>query len=244
MRTTRAFTLIELLVVVAIIALLIAILLPTLGQARRSAITVKCLANVRSLQISQELYANDRRGELVDAGLPHGGVGNEAGSWINTLQEYHETPLLRRSPADRSVHWPTDEGGQGVPVPPTTDVFRRTSYGINNYLTSYAPFIAWRNRDVIPRPASTVQFLLMTETGEYAGSDHPHIEGWWIRGIREEFIPRLAARNVQIDQHGGPAESFDSKSNWGFLDGHAETLRFRDVFTDLENNKFDPERAS
>ena len=189
MRTTRAFTLIELLVVVSIIALLIAILLPTLGQARRAAVTVKCLTNVRSLQIAQELYANDRRGELVDAGLPHGGVGNEAGSWINTLQEYHETPLLRRSPADRSVHWPVESGGQGVPVPPTTNVYRRTSYGINNYLTSYAPFTAWRNRNVIPRPASTVQFLMMTETGEYAGSDHPHVEGWWIRGINPEFIP-------------------------------------------------------
>lgn len=244
MRTTRAFTLIELLVVVSIIALLIAILLPTLGQARRAAVTVKCLSNVRSLQISQELYANDRKGELVDAGLPHGGVGNEAGSWINTLQEYHETPLLRRSPADRSVHWPEEEGGRGVPVPPTTDVFRRTSYGINNYLTSYAPFTAWRNRNVIPRPASTVQFLLMTETGEYAGSDHPHIEGWWIRGINPDFVPRLASRNVQIDRHGGPVQSFESKSNWGFLDGHAATLRFGDVFTDLENNKFDPERAS
>jgi prepilin-type N-terminal cleavage/methylation domain-containing protein len=58
-RTIRGFTLIELLVVVAIIALLIAILLPALGQAKTRANTTKCLVNARSLANSVNLYIAD-----------------------------------------------------------------------------------------------------------------------------------------------------------------------------------------
>jgi prepilin-type N-terminal cleavage/methylation domain-containing protein/prepilin-type processing-associated H-X9-DG protein len=60
-----AFTLIELLVVIGIIALLISILLPTLGRARDQANTVKCLANMRQIAIACHNYSSSNQGYVI-----------------------------------------------------------------------------------------------------------------------------------------------------------------------------------
>lgn len=67
----RAFTLVELLVVVAIIALLISILLPSLARAREQAKSSKCLANLHDIMSASIAFStDDDRGFLVPI-VPH-----------------------------------------------------------------------------------------------------------------------------------------------------------------------------
>lgn len=249
-----AFTLVELLVVVAIIGLLLSILLPALKNARHQARSVHCLSNIRSLELAHQIYLQQSNGRLIDAGLSHGStVANEAVSWIHTLEQLYGHELLRKSPIDDSPHWPFSTGGSEIPVPqspPGAYPYRRTSYGINNLLTpsfsvlnpqTGAPFDYWRMAR-IPRPSATVHFLFMAKTGPFAGVDHVHVENWEQAGI-SALTPKFAAKEAQIDAVGGPAASFGSRSNWGFLDGHAETLRFGQVWTHVSRNAFWPEGA-
>jgi len=63
-RVRAGFTLIELLVVVSVIALLIALLLPALGEARRVARSTACASNLRQLGLASAGYAGDFSGLL------------------------------------------------------------------------------------------------------------------------------------------------------------------------------------
>lgn len=251
-KISRGFTLIELLVVIAIIALLIGIMVPVLGRARHTARVMADLNNLRSLQQAQWMYMIDNKDRLITVGLGHGGDhNNEQAAWIGTLSHYWTTSqtqtidgqersqLMARSPLDTSPHW----GPEGVPV---EGVFRRSSYGINDFLTANAhlepgegPYTSLK---AIPRPAATIQFLIMAYEGEFAVADHTHIHDWDHDEDGSE-VPEHAAEQVQTNAAGGPKASWDSRSNWGFLDGHAVTRPLEGVYTSHDNNNFHPAHA-
>ena len=102
----RGFTLIELLVVISIIAVLIGILLPSMGKARDAARGTVCMASIKNSATLAVAYANERQGQMPIAGEMHG-LSEAAmardhagfpGRWRSTLTFWYDDRFKKHFP--------------------------------------------------------------------------------------------------------------------------------------------------
>lgn len=138
MSRVRAFTLIELLVVISIIALLIAILLPSLQRAREAGMETVCLVNTRSLSQAAYNYAVDSDGKFPERDKPNtnsvpsiwfngGGSADHRGVWVGYIEGYSID-----SPGE-TFYSPLNPYPVGLSLPG-----QRWPHGGSNYQSGYA----------------------------------------------------------------------------------------------------------
>jgi prepilin-type N-terminal cleavage/methylation domain-containing protein/prepilin-type processing-associated H-X9-DG protein len=254
----HAFTLIELLVVVAIIALLISILLPSLQRARDQAKTAVCLSNGKQFALSVLYYAEDRNDHLPYVLRSRSGHSHQYNTIIALWPYMQDLNLYVCPSADdensvRRLFAGGEEGGGGGSgaildesnhyyfVRKTSDYYQKNAFA-NNW---------WPEHD--PSEISTVQFPdVYTE--------------YWFNDFESDLITLPPGYPQELPKlNGGPIGQIPAPQYavpfmdhlWslpeanmrhgdglmiGFLDGHAEVLAKEQVY-DLNGRPAGPNDA-
>jgi len=120
--SASAFTLIELLVVIAIIAILAAMLLPTLARAKEKAKAARCQSNQRQIVVGYLLYAGDNADFLPVAGTPDLSQGSgwvAPSRWFLEISPYiskDETNYTRLVAKEKVVTCPSALIANAIPT--------------------------------------------------------------------------------------------------------------------------------
>lgn len=189
MKRNHGFTLIELLVVVAIIALLISILLPSLGKARETARSAVCLSNLRQFELVSAIYSSDNAGYLFPCYYATGG-GLDGYLWARTssllpkgiISQYMSNNDNRngRYPGSARTIWMCPSRALDIPNnwPPNT---YGSNQGVHTWLflqSGSGATAVWRDPVIrvnqISRPAEVIS---MGDTAQCSGAGD---NGSWI----------------------------------------------------------------
>jgi prepilin-type N-terminal cleavage/methylation domain-containing protein len=115
-----AFTLIELLVVLAVIALLLAILVPAVSKARIVCVRTVCGSNLKQLTVAWQMYLDDNEGRFYQGGNANAVYGGWKGTIFPTderpLNKYVRLPKIPDSPKEAEVYRCPADGSVGLPA--------------------------------------------------------------------------------------------------------------------------------